>query len=236
MPKWRSPAGKIKVMNLLPWLWLAAAYGITMGYLVLNGRPYVDSDMASEMVLADLLNQEGGLLSHSWGYSTELRIFYLQLLYRPALLLFPHNWYAARMLGQAGWMLVLILCVLFAGKGLGLQGGGVWAAAAMACPFGLWYFWYGAFGGFYVPHMVLLLLSFGLAVRLAEPKTGKAGTALWAILLVLVSFVNGLGSLWPSTCPWPRQRCCWCVCSCTKRRSSCPGRGCAIWPQPRPHW
>lgn len=182
-------------MNLLPWLWLAAAYGITMGYLVLNGRPYVDSDMASEMVLADLLNQEGGLLSHSWGYSTELRIFYLQLLYRPALLLFPHNWYAARMLGQAGWMLVLILCVLFAGKGLGLQGGGVWAAAAMACPFGLWYFWYGAFGGFYVPHMVLLLLSFGLAVRLAEPKTGKAGTALWAILLLLVSFVNGLGSI-----------------------------------------
>lgn len=42
-----------------PWIWLVAAYCITMGVLCVYGRSYIDSDMASEMILADLLNQEG---------------------------------------------------------------------------------------------------------------------------------------------------------------------------------
>lgn len=187
---------KFDFWSALPWVWLLMAYGITMGFLALHGRGYIDSDMASEMVLADLLNNEGGIFSKNWGYSTEIRVFFLQVVYRITLLIFPHNWYAAHMLGQAIWMLLLIFSVLFAGRSLGLKGGGVWAAGAMACPFGMWYFWYGAFGGFYVPHMILLLVSFGLAVRFAMGRGQKK--AVQAVLLALlagVSFISGLGSI-----------------------------------------
>lgn len=187
---------KYSVWDVLPWVWLVLAYSVTMIFLALRGRGYIDSDMASEMVLADLLNKEGGFLSTNWGYSTELRVVFLQMIYRVTLLIFPDNWYAAHVLGQAIWMLLLIGAVLFAGHSLGLKENGVWAAAAMACPFGMWYFWYGAFGGFYVPHMIFLLLSFGLAVQFA--KAEEKNTIRQAVLLLLlagVAFLNGLGSV-----------------------------------------
>ena len=137
--------------KIFPWVWMIAAYCITFAVLALYGRPYIDSDMSSEMILADLLNQEGGLLSTNWWYSTELRVVYLQLFYRIGLIIFPQNWYAARVLGQALVMAVLLATFLYVGHGLKLKGNGIWGAAALACPFGVWYFWYGAFGGAYLP-------------------------------------------------------------------------------------
>lgn len=199
MPFLHKKTGETKKLDFwraLPWVWLVLAYVITMGYLVLHGRNYIDSDMSSEMVLANLLNKEGGILSKNWGYSSEIRVFYVQVFYRLALLVFPHDWYMARMLGQAAWMLVLILCMLYVGHSLKMQQNGVWAAAAMACPFGFWYVWYGAYGGYYVPYMVLLLLSFALTVQLVEMQNVKK--PIWAAklaILVLISFVNGLGSI-----------------------------------------
>lgn len=53
---------KKSFFEIFPWMWLVAAYCATFGVLALYGRPYIDSDMSSEMILADLLNQEGGLL------------------------------------------------------------------------------------------------------------------------------------------------------------------------------
>lgn len=54
------------------WLCLCAALLISICFIALKGRKYLDSDMASEMILANLLNQEGGVLSKNWFYSTEL--------------------------------------------------------------------------------------------------------------------------------------------------------------------
>lgn len=104
---------KIDFWSALPWVWLVCAYCITLGVLIVRGEGYIDSDMSGEMILADLLNQERDLLlSKNWGYSSEIRVFYLQLIYRITLLIFPHNWFAARMLGQAVWLLLLVLCML----------------------------------------------------------------------------------------------------------------------------
>lgn len=180
-----------------PWIWLVAAYCLTMLVLCLHGRAYIDSDMASEMVLSDLLNQEGGLLSTNWWYSTELRVFCLQPFYRIGLLLCPGSWYAARMVGQGLLMLALILSYLYMARGLGLRNSGVWGAAALACPFGTWYLWYGAFGGFYVPYMILLLLSFGVIVRMLKPAGKRRRAAQWLFLLATggVSGLNGLKGL-----------------------------------------
>ena len=51
--------------------------------LYLNGRinKLLDSDMSSEMVLAQLLAKENAALSTHWYYSTELRVLNTQLLY-----------------------------------------------------------------------------------------------------------------------------------------------------------
>ena len=64
-----------KCWKRLPWILLVCGYLGTVALLALVGRPYLDSDASSEMVLANLLNQEGTLLSTNWWYSSELRVF-----------------------------------------------------------------------------------------------------------------------------------------------------------------
>lgn len=191
------PRKKFSFCSALPWVWLVLAYCITLGVLIVRGEGYIDSDMGGEMILADLLNQERDLfLSKNWGYSTEIRVFYLQLIYRITLLIFPHNWFAARMLGQAVWLLLLVLCMLYAGHTLGLRGCGVWAAAALICPFGSDHLLFSLLGGFYIPHMILMLLSFALAIQFVHSSEKKTAFCLVPLLLLaLVSFINGLGSL-----------------------------------------
>lgn len=186
-----------RFFRLFPWVWLIAAYGITLAVLCLYGRGCVDSDMASEMILSDILNRESGLLTTQWWYSTELQVFCLQMFYRVGLLLLPHNWYAARMVGQALFMLCLILSYLYVGHGLHLKHGGAWGAAALACPFGVWYLWYGPFGGFYLPYMILLLLGFGAMLHLLQPAGRGRRVAQWLLLLGTsgASGLNGLKGL-----------------------------------------
>ena len=197
LQKIAPPRKKFGFWSALPWVWLVLAYCITLGVLIVRGEGYIDSDMGGEMILADLLNQERDLLlSKNWGYSTEIRVFYLQLIYRITLLIFPHNWFAARMLGQAVWLLLLVLCMLYAGHTLGLRSCGVWAAAALICPFGSDHLLFSLLGGFYIPHMILMLLSFALAIQFMQNSGKKLSIRLALLfLLALVSFINGLGSL-----------------------------------------
>lgn len=197
LQKVTHPRKKFDFWSALPWVWLVCAYCITLGVLIVHGEGYIDSDMGGEMILADLLNQERDLLlSKNWGYSTEIRVFYLQLIYRITLLIFPHNWFAAHMLGQAVWLLLLVLCMLYAGHTLGLRGCGVWAAAALICPFGSDHLLFSLLGGFYIPHMILMLLSFALAIQFMQSFGKKLSIRLALLfLLALVSFINGLGSL-----------------------------------------
>ena len=82
-----------KLWQSLPWLWMAAAYLTDFWYQLVPGRWIVDSDLASEMILADLLNREGSVISHNWFYSTELKVVNLQWFYRLGLLLFPDDWH-----------------------------------------------------------------------------------------------------------------------------------------------
>ena len=55
-----------KIERLLPYLVLLSAYLISVGIFAYAGCENLNSDMASEMVLANLLNEEGKLLSENW--------------------------------------------------------------------------------------------------------------------------------------------------------------------------
>lgn len=70
---------------------------------------HLDSDMASELTLAQHLCREGTLVSSSWYYSTEIRLLSTQLVYTPLMALFPHDWRMVRTLGN------LILAAALAG-------------------------------------------------------------------------------------------------------------------------
>lgn len=198
---WKSPdfAAKSrteKFLTVFPWMWLVAAYCSTVAFLWFKCRGIIDSDMASEMVLADLLNEEGDLLlSQNWWYSTEIRVFYLQLFYRLGLLLFPHDWFAARVFGQALWLAALIAAYLYVGHGLHLRGCGVWGAAALMCPFGACYLGLAILGGYYIPHMILVLLSLGLALRVSSAREAVPSRLISIMFLSIICLLSGLNGV-----------------------------------------
>ena len=186
IPFRRQPAKR-----LLPWLWLAAAYLAAVAFCAVYGRACLDSDMASEMVLADLLNQEGGLISRNWYYSSEIRVVYQQLAFRVGLLLFPENWPAARVFGQAIMLALMAAGYLYFSYGAGAKRSAPWGAGAILLPFGFWQMNLVVFGGYYVIYIMAGLFGMGLVLRLTRPAP------LWRIGLRLLALagITGVVSL-----------------------------------------
>lgn len=59
---------------------------------------YLDSDASSEMVLAQHWIDTGNILSDDWIYGSEIRLFHMQLIYAPLLLIFD-SWQTVRFWG-----------------------------------------------------------------------------------------------------------------------------------------
>lgn len=126
-----------KIMSFLkrglPYLVLLAAYLMSVGIFALYGEHNLDSDMSSEMILASILNEEGGLFSEEWYYSTELRVVSPVMLYQIGLKLFD-SWHAARTFAVAVLQIGVILSFLFMTKAAGMKESGVYCAAGLILP------------------------------------------------------------------------------------------------------
>ena len=184
-----------RVWSALPWIWLAGAWGFGVAFMLLYGRSLLDSDMASEMVLAAKLNEEGGILSTTWYYSTELRVFCEQLLFKLGLWVFPQNWHAARTLAQAILSALTAVSGLYFFYGASLRRSAPWLAGALLCPFGFWQMFHCVFGGFYFVHMIFVMLSMGLVLRLVRSTGSPRRTALRCVLLAALAFAAGLNGI-----------------------------------------
>lgn len=181
--------------TVVPWLWLFGAWLFGVVFMLVYGRSLLDSDMASEMVLAAQLNREGGILSTAWYYSTELRVFCEQLLFKLGLWVFPQNWHAARTLAQAILSALVAASGLYFLYGTGLHKSVPWLVGAMLCPFGFWQLFHCVFGGFYYVHMIFVMLSMGLVLRMTAKRDAWRRTAVRTALLAVVAFAAGLNGI-----------------------------------------
>ncbi len=194
------------LQKYIPWLVLGATYLVVLMIQFVYMRHCLDSDMSSEMVLANLLNKEGKFLSTNWYYSTELRVFCEQIFFKLGLWLFPTHWRLARLTAQALLMAVMTGAFLFCAKQLQLGKWGIYGAAALLCPFGYWYTFHCIFGGFYMVHIFFAVLILGIIYavyrdgestevnkegRLSSHSLGK----IHLILLLVVCFCAGLNGL-----------------------------------------
>lgn len=156
------------------------------------GKQYLDSDMASEMVLANQLNKEGVLLSKNWFYSTEIRILGNAQLFRLPLLVFPNNWRIARTIAQSFLLLLTGISYYYLTTPLKSKKNSILFATFTMCPFGFWYMWHGTFSGFYLIWIVAYNLCAGLIFRISLFNENKK--IRW-VSLILISFVLGLQSV-----------------------------------------
>ena len=182
-----------KVWQALPWLWMAAAYLFDLWYQLVPGKWIVDSDLASEMILSDLLNKEGTIISHNWFYSTELKVVNLQWFYRLGLLIFPNDWHLARTFGMAITLALFAAAMLFFVKCAGLGRTGLWMVGTLLWPFGQHYLVYAIYGGYYLVYTFFYMLV--LALVLHSLNADKKHCALQWVLACVITAVAGMNGV-----------------------------------------
>jgi len=177
-----------KLYCILPYLVLLGALLFSVGMYAYLGAHNLDSDRSSEMILANLLNEEGGFLSPSWYYSTELRVVSPVPVYQLGLRLFD-SWHAARTFAIAVLLMGIAASFIFMMRGVGIGDAAVYCAACMILPISWLSMFMLTYGQFYSVYFILICVVIGLLVRI---KRSKTYTTVGTVLLVLLSVWGGM--------------------------------------------
>ena len=175
-----------------PILILILGYVITVVYFAINGEKLITSDFSSDLVLANLLNREGGLLSTNWYYSTEIIFLDTQFIFKPALAIFPDNWHYARTLAVAIMMAIYLGSLGWFIKTSKIGPKGLWAVAFCSLPMGSDYLYNVTRSTCYIPNFVFSFAMIGVLL-LALQKNNRV--VLYTILLSVISFLSGLRTM-----------------------------------------
>lgn len=177
---------------LLAAAWLAVCFAAVCVYAAKCGTYFIDADMSSELVLARQLSHEGGVLSKNWYYSSELRVLNNQLVFAPLFAL-SDNWQLVRTLGTAITLAVMTACYIFMARGTGLSWTGTLASAGvLLLPLSDSYTYAVLTGLFYIPHICISFMLFGLYCRYTGAGRKKP---LWGVLAAVLAFIAGLGGV-----------------------------------------
>ncbi len=188
----------------LPVLIFLSCLALSVGYFAAYGQHNLDSDMSSELVLAQLLNEEGKVaLTDSWYYSTELRIVSPVPVYQLALNLFG-SWHAARTFSIAVLMCGMALSLIYLARGLGVSmTASLLCASAIVLPVTIYNAFTLVYGGFYTVCVMLTFVEIGLVLRMDKKRW------IEPLLLVVLGVYGGLnGVRMPMVCVAPLLAAC----------------------------
>lgn len=152
----------------------------------------LDSDEASELILAKLLSKEGKIITENWYYSTEIRVLNTNI---PFSLFFKltDNWYHVRLFATISMYIILLLtyyglCVTYNLKKYFLI-----SAALLFIPFSSDYYLFVLKGAYYFPHITFMIFLLMLAEHYIK-VSGIRKTAL-LVITILLSIVLGMGGI-----------------------------------------
>ena len=159
-----------------------------------NAANILDSDTSSELVLAHLLNEQGGILSADWGYSTELRVINTNLIYAPLFSLF-HSWHTVRVAGSLIMQLFLLLSWFFLGRQLGCRLRGLCLGGALLLlPMSIGWGRIVLYGCYYMPHITQCFLLTGGFLLWGKCRRQRSRILL-GIALFLGAVLAGTGGV-----------------------------------------
>ena len=155
-----------------------------------------NSDMASELILANLLNSEHKFISTNWIYSTELRVFCTQIIYKLALFIFPNNWRLARTFSVAIFLVIFVFAIIFLFKVLNHPYMGIWASIICLCPICSWYVWDILYFSHYILFSSISIILVGLLIKIHDlSNTNIKRLYICALVYAVLCFLSGLNGV-----------------------------------------
>ena len=178
-----------RIIGLWPLLVCVLCLVISVGTYAVYGQHNLDSDISSEFVLAQLLNEEGRMITDQWYYSTELRVVSPVPVYQLALMLFE-DWHMARTFSIA-----VLLCGVMAAMAYMVSGMGASLTSALLCasavvlPVTQYHSFTLVYGGFYTVCVMLAFVQVGLVLRMEKKRIIEPMLIL--LLGVYSHYLNG---------------------------------------------
>ena len=200
----RQTDGRNKYINnkerrkeTLAWGLLGATFLMLVALNVFWGDHWIDSDMAAEMIFSRLLAQEGKwIATENWYYSTEFRVLYTQLIMVPLFHVLS-DWHVIRVLTNVVTYLLMLGAYFYCMKPFRIRRSTmVFSSVILLLPFSETFLTHMQMGNTYMWHVILILLAFGMFLRLSQPWEGrKAGRIVTGILYTALSVVCGLSGV-----------------------------------------
>lgn len=188
---------KERYKEILAWGLLAAVFLMLVLLNVLWGDHWIDSDMAAEMVFSRLLAQEDKwIATENWYYSTEFRVLYTQLIMTPLFHVLS-DWHVIRVITNVITYLLMLCAYFYCMRPLKIRRSVVvFSAVILLLPFSETFVTHMQMGNTYMWHVILILLAFGMFLRLAgRDGRGKPSRLLTGILYAALSMVCGLSGV-----------------------------------------
>lgn len=160
------------------------------GYLT-----YLNSDMASELILARRQADSGHIVETQWLYSTEVHTLHMNLLYALAFLL-TDSFFLARVIGNTLGFLLGMGALVYLCRRLGLSWGrGLCAAAALPLASSVLYAANMTIGGYYIVHLAFAYLGAGLWLSAARSARRRGRGVLLLLAFMALCALEGFLSV-----------------------------------------
>lgn len=185
-----------KILNkwgkTLPWICLIGLFCFLSVFMWLRGDMLTDSDISSEMLLAEILNGEHALISRNWFYSTELRVLNIQLFYS-FFFHFFHDWTMVRTGACIVSYLLMLVSYYYMMRQMGQERIYAVSAIFLLLPVSDGYFEYVLLALLYASFISISFFAVGMVFHYARASAGmkKAVLAFTAAL----AFMAGLGGV-----------------------------------------
>lgn len=151
----------------------------------------MDSDMASELVLSELLSKENAVISPNWYYSTEIKFFSVQLIYTPLFKIF-HDWTVIRTGAVIIMYMMILATVYYFLKQYQCECFWGIAGALFLLPISDVYFKMVLCGAYYIPYVVINILTIALIEHYIQ-----SGKKRLIVILYILALLSGLGGIRP---------------------------------------
>ena len=190
--KLKSSRGE-DILYLLSWLLLFASYVAAVIFVAKRSDYLLDSDMSSDMLLSKILSERGGILTDRWSYSSEIRVFHIQLI-TSLLFRFMGNWHYIRTVTTAVHLVLYMLSLRFLCGQLDIKRLFPITGAVLLAPVSFDYFTYYIIGLYYIPAQILMFLSLGMFIRVSRIDVKKPSKREYAevLLAMFLAFLSGL--------------------------------------------
>lgn len=179
-----------KYVRVFLWVFLVGAFCFLTVFMWKRGDMLTDSDITSEMLLAQVASEENVLISPNWYYSTELRVLNIQLIYS----LFFHffsDWTLVRTAScAASYLLMLVSCYYLLNQA-GMKKYFTLSAIFLLLPFSDNYFEYVLLALLYATFITISFFAVGMLLHYA--KASPSGKKILLGAMIILAFFAGLG-------------------------------------------